>query len=263
LGLNYETFRQLADLSTRFRPKARSLMLGRQKLRLGRRNIFGRIRHAAGYRAALKAARLSPNLADYMQPDGYSELAMKMLGFGSVETLDISSFQGTCIVHDMNEPIPIELCGQFDFILDGGTLEHVFHVPLAMANVFKMLRPGGRFIGVNPLNGWPGHGFYQFSPELVFGFWKRGCGCRVHRCLALPVKRAWRPIHLADSQEVGGRNLFGRKLDRRRADLYFEVEKTTDSRMHSKILQSDYVARWSSAPEQDEDGRAPRSRLDT
>ncbi len=263
MGLNYETFRQLADLSTRFRPKARSLMLGRQKLRLGRRNAFGGIRHAAGYRAALKAAGLSPNLADYMQADGYSERAMKMLGFGSVETLDISPFQCAGILHDMNEPVPSELCGQFDFILDGGTLEHVFNVPLAMANVFQMLRPGGRFIGVNPLNGWPGHGFYQFSPELVFGFWKRGCGCRVHRCLALPAKGTWRPIHLADSQEIGRRNLFGRRLDRRRANLYFEVEKTPDSRMQGKALQSDYMARWSRSREYERDDSPRRASVGT
>jgi SAM-dependent methyltransferase len=172
---------------------------------------------------------------------------MAMLGFGAVETLDISAFEGAGITHDMNEPIPAELFGEFDFILDGGTLEHVFNVPVAMENLFQMLRPGGRLIGVNPLNGAPGHGFYQFSPELVFGFWKRRCGCRVHRCLALPVKARWQPVPLADSQEVGRRNRFGRKLDRLRADLYYEVEKTPDSRMHSKTLQSDYVARWSNA----------------
>ena len=48
--------------------------------------------------------------------------------------MDASAFEGANFVHDLNNPIPEELHCKYDAVVDGGTLEHVFNVPVAFAN---------------------------------------------------------------------------------------------------------------------------------
>ncbi|MEM6480699.1 MAG: class I SAM-dependent methyltransferase [Pseudomonadota bacterium] len=92
---------------------------------------------------------------------------MKKLGFGDVETMDFSDYEGATIIHDLNRLPPPELEEQFDLIIDGGTTEHVFNIPFALEGLYRMLRPGGRLLSINGMNGWYNHGIYQFTPEFV------------------------------------------------------------------------------------------------
>jgi hypothetical protein len=95
---------------------------------------------------------------DYLGPLGYRVVA-----------LDASAYEGAEIIHDLNKPIPDELAGKFDLVIDGGTLEHVFDYPTALQNAMRMLRVGGHLFLITPTNNQCGHGFYQFSPELFYG----------------------------------------------------------------------------------------------
>jgi hypothetical protein len=88
----------------------------------------------------------------------------------SVESLDVSGYQGASIVHDLNNPVPDELADRFDLLIDGGSLEHVFNVPVALANYKKIVRPGGWVLLATTANNYMGHGFYQFSPELFYSY---------------------------------------------------------------------------------------------
>lgn len=90
------------------------------------------------------------------------------LGALSVEALDYSDYDGAQHVHDMNEPVPEALVGRFDAVFDGGALEHIFNFPVAMSNLMRMTKVGGRVFISTPANNFCGHGFYQFSPELMF-----------------------------------------------------------------------------------------------
>ena len=60
--------------------------------------------------------------------------------------------------------------GQYDVVLNGGTLEHVFHTAHALANALRMAGDGGLFMHFGPMNNYVDHGFYQFSPTLIFDF---------------------------------------------------------------------------------------------
>src|ERR1700722_12035313 len=99
---------------------------------------------------------------------GYCEPLFRFLGARKVDSLDVSTFEGASIQHDMNEPLPKELSERFTFVFDGGSIEHVFHYPVALKNCMQALSIGGHFIAVTPANNLMGHGFYQFSPELFF-----------------------------------------------------------------------------------------------
>lgn len=214
-------------------------MLGRQD--------FRRPRPPRVYLQKLGEAGLDHlQLDDLEQPDGFSETFFRHLGFGEIETLDFSDYEGAQILHDLNRPIPKELEGQFDFIFDGGTLEHVFNVPVAFQNVFHMLKPGGRFVSVNGLNGWPGHGMYQFNPELVYTFWHRNAGCNVIQCQAIRQSRNLhqQAIDLLDPASEERRMELGDHIPDGPVYLYYEIERTPDAALKDTILQSDYETDW-------------------
>lgn len=92
---------------------------------------------------------------------------------GGLETLalDNSDYEQAEILWDLNHPVAAELEGRFGLILDGGTLEHVFDTRVALANIARMLAPGGRVLHTNPTTNYVAHGFYQFSPTLYYDWY--------------------------------------------------------------------------------------------
>ncbi len=242
MGIDIVTFRSLADLSSRMDTPKRSVMLGRQRL------VY-RGKGDRHYNRALAKAGLSDvTIQDILSEDGFAEKALKMMGFGDVESLDKSDFEGAQIVHDLNYPVPKELHGQFDFIFDGGTIEHVFNVPIALENMFKMLKTDGVFASTNGMNGWWAHGLYQFNPDIVWSFWKRAAGCEVMTCRAVPAIPKMPAVDLPDPA-LNGRRLRGLvdRLPESRVYLYYEVRKVEGAILSGPAQQSDYARRWTEA----------------
>ncbi|MGR3291505.1 MAG: hypothetical protein ACU0C9_09975 [Paracoccaceae bacterium] len=256
MGVDCATFVQLCELAGRFQTSGRSLMLGRAKFRYfpGKRQI--RIPHKNKYQKALDRNGFEFSTQDLVQHDEYSELMFGKLGLGVMEAMDYSDYEFgdspefVGHIQDLNKPVLKELHNQFDFIYDGGTLEHIFNVPVALENIFNMLKEDGRFVGVNPLNGWPGHGMYQFSPELIFSFWVRKCGCEVVNCYAMHenpggyFKIMKDPEDLSGRSRIGRRIIFTRLIPRGRIHLYYEIKKTGDVISKESTLQTSYVRRW-------------------
>jgi hypothetical protein len=93
------------------------------------------------------------------------------LGFEYLETMDYSDYEGADIIWNLNNAnIPDEYSERYDFILDGGTLEHVFNIPSALEAVFKMLKVGGTFFFDQPAFFGITHGFYNFSPCFFYEY---------------------------------------------------------------------------------------------
>lgn len=239
---------QLAALSGRWRPDGPSLMFGRQKLR----RVSGLARLQLD--RALARHRPGLRLGDLYQPDGYSERMFDRLGFPAIATLDASPYEapphGAFLQHDLNQPVPASLHGHYRFVYDGGTLEHVFNVPMALANMFHLLQPGGRIVGLNPLNGWPEHGMYQFTAELVYGFWKRMAGCRVVACRAISATPGWYARDIPDPKETGRRTKYRgaawpfTRIPPGRILLQYEIEKTAGAELSGVAIQPDYAVAW-------------------
>lgn len=98
----------------------------------------------------------------------FAEPFFAMLGATRVDSLDFSTFEGATVQHDLNQPLPARLRGQYDLVFDGGTLEHVFNIPQALKSCMELVRPGGHFVQVSNANNFMGHGFWQISPELMY-----------------------------------------------------------------------------------------------
>lgn len=108
-------------------------------------------------------------LADKGYP--HAETVFGMLGFSSVTVLDCSAFEGAEIIFDLNcADLPGKLMEQYDMIIDHGTLEHVFHLPNALNNVYRMLKQQGRVMFSAPSGNFFDHGFYMLQPTL-FSDW--------------------------------------------------------------------------------------------
>lgn len=96
------------------------------------------------------------------------QLLGEYFGAEEVVSIDSSAYEGASKVHDLNVPLPQDLVGKFDTVIDAGTLEHVFDVAQALKNTSLLVKPGGQIIHISPSDNFCGHGFWQFSPGLYF-----------------------------------------------------------------------------------------------
>lgn len=215
--------------------KGKALQLGRQGLHLKGNDFY--------YGQVTFAKYDDPNkFMEIFSQDGNTETLFKFLGADTVESMDYSPFEGATHIHDLNDPVPDELVNQFDFIFDGGTIEHVYDVKSTMTNIKRMLKVGGTFMSVNICNGHVGHGFYQFSPELYRTVFSEENGFNILSVklaelnpiptfvdLPAPPKGARQPIN------VGHVPLY----------ICFTAEKVEEKENGRKNLQqSDYLAQW-------------------
>lgn len=104
------------------------------------------------------------------------ELLLEYFSADSVVSIDNSDYEKATFIHDMNEPLPENLKGKYDTVLDIGTTEHIFDVKQALSNYSLLCKPGGQIIHILPANNFCGHGFWQFSPETFFSLYSPANG---------------------------------------------------------------------------------------
>ena len=95
------------------------------------------------------------------------------IGFDEMQSLDVSDYEGADIICNLNENIPNSLKNRFDCIIDPGTIEHCFNIPIVMNNITNMLKLNGRILHWNGLTNAIDHGFYMFSPTFYFDYYKK------------------------------------------------------------------------------------------
>ncbi|MGA3006919.1 MAG: class I SAM-dependent methyltransferase [Opitutaceae bacterium] len=182
--------------------------------------------------------------------DTYCErLLIDYFGASSVDSIDCSSFEKASVIHDLNRPVPPELCGLYDTVIDAGTSEHIFEVTAVLKNCSRLLKPGGQIIHIVPANNFCGHGFWQFSPELFFSLYK-DCYDNTEVFLAdLSNTRIWYKVKPpSNGQRV---NVLSS------APLYLLVRTVLKDTgfQHDQVQQSDYFFRWTQPPKNVADSR--------
>jgi hypothetical protein len=162
VGISYQDARQLLRAKSAGASFDTVATIGRQCLYLQPDEALS-LCEEFGLSAAAAWVRQIPGTA----ADGFFDQALNTT---SLVAVDASGYEGAALILDMNEPAPQRLSQLVDAVIDGGSLEHIFNVPVALANLMRLVRVGGRvFIGT-PSNNLCGHGFYQFSPgpEMMF-----------------------------------------------------------------------------------------------
>jgi hypothetical protein len=224
---------------------SRVITIGRQRLNVSSEDLqaFFRRRHRDDL-AAWAAADAG---------DGYCEGLLKSaFGAGTVHSLDASNYEQAALVHDMNAPI--EAPGAYSMVVDFGTLEHVFNVPVAFDNVARLAGREGHILHVLPSNNFSGHGFYQFSPEFFFQIYAPERGYSDTRVFAAPggSPDVW--------YEVRSPRELRRRVDitsRDQLNLLVLTQKTGEPTplTQRSVQQSDYLALWADEPRKVARGR--------
>jgi SAM-dependent methyltransferase len=220
----------------------------------GRTLTVGRLSSYVTLDHARRIKGLSADVAAAVAADSFcTTFLLKACGASNVEAIDYSAYEGAERVWDLNVPVPAEWHEQYDTIVDGGTLEHVFHAPVALASLMQMLKPGGRLFVSSPANNHCGHGFYQFSPEFFYralsapqGFRVRKMMLFVHAFPGVELSPEGRCYRVADPAMTGGRV----RLQSPRASMLFvEAKREQVVRPFGETpQQSDYTALWQAAP---------------
>jgi 2-polyprenyl-3-methyl-5-hydroxy-6-metoxy-1,4-benzoquinol methylase len=139
-----------------------ALTLGRQSLGFSRDELVSSAQ-SIGYKLEVPACE------NTMLDD---EFLFRSLGFAKVDVLDVSRYEASNVVFDLNQrELPDALASAYDFVFDGGTIEHVFDVAQAMWNISKLAAIGGRIMHINPMANCVDHGFYSFSPTFYLDFY--------------------------------------------------------------------------------------------
>lgn len=172
----------------------------------------------------------------------YAEPFWRMLGAKRVDTLDVSDFEGATLVHDLNRPVPESWKRRYDAVCDIGTLEHVFEFLTAMRSCMEMVKVGGHLLAVTPANNLCGHGFYQFSPELLYRILSPVHGFRVERMVAAEYgpRRRWFDVPDPEAARVRVQ-----LVNRYPVMLMVQARKEAELAFAPQApQQSDYVRMW-------------------
>jgi hypothetical protein len=215
-----------------------ALQLGRQGMHIVfRQDIFN-----AAYET-FKRYFPDGNIDDILATRPHADALFTYLGASTVESLDYSPFEEATIIHDLNNPVPPELQNRFDFIYDGGTIEHVYDIKTTMENIKKMLRVGGIFAGLSVADGCLGHGFYQFSPELYRTVFSEENGYKILSYELVDITDLGARFVPLETPPKGQRQEF-RLQSAVSVNNGFVIQKVRDIDVTPEYQQSDYVANW-------------------
>lgn len=95
----------------------------------------------------------------------------QLIGINKVSSMDVTSYEGADIIHNLNYPIPTSLYGQYDFIIDGGTFDHLFDLRVAFENVVKLLKPDGRILQWNAASNYTGAAYLSLGPDFFHDYY--------------------------------------------------------------------------------------------
>lgn len=175
-----------------------------------------------------------------MAVGAYCEPLLRKLGAENITSIDASAFEGASMVHDFSLPIPDSLHERFDTFLDFGSIEHIFDVAQVIENIAKLVKPDGHILIVTNANGFPSHGFFQYSPEFFYSAFSNRNGFADTSVFVVPVRqhKTWsfirRPAELKRRNEI--------PFEEQMMVLVFS--RKTSNVAPLTVVQSDYDDAW-------------------
>ena len=216
------------------------LTLGRQGLAVTRRQLRTAFARAGRPVDDDTARRLLANPEGGQA--GYAETFLRHCGAARITSLDCRDYEGATLIHDLNVPVPDTMASRFSCVIDGGTLEHIFNVPVALASCMRMVRTGGHLLVIAPANNQMGHGFYQFSPELFWTVLSEPYGFAIERMFVSEIRPGAPRYVVANPSSLGARVTL---RNRRETILLVQARKLREQRLDALAPhQSDYVEIW-------------------
>ena len=227
LTIEYARKHYDADLSD-------TLTLGRQFRAFSHKEFT---KYLSSYAKAIAPEKLGK---DFQSP--YAEGVFTDMYGSALKSLDGFAHEKPDILHDLNQPVPEEYQEQFSCIIDGGTMEHVFNVPMLLKNCFSMLKERGIYISMVPTNNFNGHGLYQFSPDFFYSTFSAQNGMELLDVFIVKFSAKDKVWKIACSpKEAGGRVQFDVNTQTEIYVIARKIGKTPDV---ITAQQTDYEEGW-------------------
>lgn len=121
----------------------------------------------------------------------------------NILSVDIDDYEKPNFVADICSDNFVSTVGKdYDIVFDGGTLEHCYDVPKAMANITRVIKKAGFFLSAQEVN-FSGHGFWNISPEFFF----KWCGINGYTNAKCFIKRLgpfarWRELKFDPEKRI-------------------------------------------------------------
>lgn len=166
------------------------------------------------------------------------EVFFDLLGIKKINVMDVSNYEGADILHNLNDPIPTSLEGQFDFIIDGGTFDHLLDLRVAFENVVKLLKAGGRVFQWNAASNFAGAAYVSLGPDLFYDYYSlnKFADCKVYLAAVDDMGQS----ELWDLYEFKGAKEYGYFYSKRILMTVVIAEKGMDSTYSSIPVQTQY-----------------------
>lgn len=218
---------QAIRLLTEYRKKkalGTVLMLGRQGLSLSEGDI----------KTAVDDYGISRALLD---TEWSENLLIQHFGAITVDSLDISKFEGASLTYDLN--MPIEDPPSFDTVIDFGTTEHIFDVKTVYRNIRNLCKLDGGILHILPSNNLSGHGFYQFSPMFFRSVYDNKSGFQLSNIFLSKIltDKGWLEVNLIAPTD---RFVFHNQAP----TTVLVISIRASNRELGAIQQPDYQNRW-------------------
>ena len=179
----------------------------------------------------------------------------KKLGFTTVHSLDYSDYEGADIVHDLNNPVPEHLHDQYDFIYEGGTLEHVFDFPQSLRNVHDLLKVGGVVAHDSPSRNHVDHVCYMYSATVFWDYYNANLykvlKSYIYEYETEHTAYTGTPWKVYEYSPAAIEHLVAGGWGRKRLGIWFVAEKTEKSRCDVIPQQGAYRNTWAETPSYD------------
>jgi hypothetical protein len=230
MGVTLHTARYLIAARNAGVSFSRTLTLGRQWLCANPSQID----------ALLRDAGLPPQEFASGADRAWADAFFRAHGARVLDILDVSRYEGAGVIHDLNQPLPSTEARRYDFVFDGGVIEHVYHCSVAFQNCMRLTDRGGHLCICTVANNECGHGLFQFSPERFFRLFDRANGFEL-RSLVLEEQRptGCRWYQVTDPAAIGARVCC---INAHPLHLKALARKLTDE--EPNVQQSDYLRAW-------------------
>ena len=167
MGISKDAVKLLIHEAKRKPFSGSALMLGKQNVRINEQELESIANQLQFY--LFEKPKIDPLSTDSgLRAKGCisDSYLFSRLGFSDCKAIDYSDFEGAEYIHDFNKLLSKKslLFESFNFIFDSGTLEHIFHLPNALKNIYYLLKNEGRIYHLVPSSNHMNHGFHMFSP---------------------------------------------------------------------------------------------------
>lgn len=239
MGLDSNACRFLLMSSRRGARFDQSLCLGRLNLSLSKSMMLRAIREFGFSTNTHEIESL------FKESSGYVESFLRKIGATKVQSVDATNYEGATDPYDLNMGLPGHFRGRFDAVIDGGTLEHVFNLPVALKAGMEAVKIGGYFFSFTQCNNAMGHGFYQLSPEFFYRTLSKVNGFQLREMFLAEGsfgKVPW--FRVADPGAIGRRVELVNDVQ---SYLLVAAQRVRDTPIFSEWpQQSDYALAWDS-----------------